>query len=126
MSEAKHTKGPWKWLVNKSSKKVELCGSGIEVLRFKRYGMQSATPTFTENYRGHKLQGINAMDLAQEIKGREHHSDWCQTINHPDAYLIEAAPDMLEALLSIENDDGTIPAAIWDLRNKAIAKARGE
>lgn len=42
------------------------------------------------------------------------------------AYLIHAAPEMLQALLSIENDDGTIPESIWELRNNAIAKALGE
>lgn len=31
--------------------------------------------------------------------------------------------DMLEALKNIENDDGHIPATIWNLRNDAIAKA---
>ena len=41
------------------------------------------------------------------------------------ANLFAAAPDLLEALKSIENDCGCIPAAIWDLRNKAIAKAEG-
>lgn len=42
------------------------------------------------------------------------------------AHLIAAAPKMFQALLSIENDNGSIPEAIWDLRNEAIAKARGE
>ena len=37
--------------------------------------------------------------------------------------LIASAPQLLEALLSIENDNGLIPEAIWDLRNKAISKA---
>ena len=46
-----------------------------------------------------------------------------QTAN---AHLMEAARDMYEALRSIENDDGSIPEAIWELRNKALAKARGE
>ena len=40
--------------------------------------------------------------------------------------LQEAAPDLYEALASIENDDGRIPQAIWDMRNAALAKARGE
>lgn len=42
------------------------------------------------------------------------------------ARLISAAPELLEALESIENDDGRIPATIWELRNVAIWKARGE
>lgn len=42
-----------------------------------------------------------------------------------DARLLAAAPEMLEALCSIENDDGSIPAAIWEMRCAAIAKATG-
>jgi len=42
------------------------------------------------------------------------------------ARLISAAPDLLDALKSIENDDGSIPKAIWDLRNAAIDKAEGK
>lgn len=34
-----------------------------------------------------------------------------------------AAPELLEALESIENDNGSIPQAIWDMLNAAISKA---
>lgn len=43
-----------------------------------------------------------------------------------DVQLLAAAPELLEALENIENDDGHIPQAIWDMRNAALAKARGE
>ena len=39
------------------------------------------------------------------------------------AKLISAAHELLEALMSIENDNNSIPKAIWDLRNSAIKKA---
>ena len=39
--------------------------------------------------------------------------------------LFAAAYDLLAALESIENDAGQIPAAIWEMRNAAIARARG-
>lgn len=42
------------------------------------------------------------------------------------ARLIASAPELLEALESIENDDGRIPESIWAMRNAAIAKAKGE
>ena len=48
-----------------------------------------------------------------------------KTADEANINLIAAAPEMLEALQNIENDDGRIPAAIWELRNKAIAKATG-
>lgn len=40
-----------------------------------------------------------------------------------DMYLISAAPDMLEALQNIENDNGFIPAPIWEMIQNAIKKA---
>ena len=39
------------------------------------------------------------------------------------AKLIAAAPDLLEALMNIENDDNRIPSKIWEMRNQAIKKA---
>jgi hypothetical protein len=42
------------------------------------------------------------------------------------AHLISAAPELYEALASIENDDESIPLTIWEMRNEALAKARGE
>lgn len=42
-----------------------------------------------------------------------------------DAALIAAAPELLEALESIENDDGHIPAPIWEKVCAALDKAKG-
>ena len=39
--------------------------------------------------------------------------------------LLAAAPELLEALENIENDDGSIPETIWKMQNAAITKARG-
>lgn len=138
MSEARFTKGPWMWVVSKSDKRVELCGSGIEVLRFKRLGMQNAQPTFTESYRGHTLQGVKSLDLLQKVKGREHHSDWFQTINHPDAKLIECSPDLYaeierdlieqletQELIKGKLVDEQLNASVIRKQN-LLAKARGE
>ena len=41
------------------------------------------------------------------------------------AYLIAAAPDLLEALENLENDDNSIPSHAWDMVQSAIAKAKG-
>ena len=41
-----------------------------------------------------------------------------------DVALISAAPDMLEALESLENDNKTIPDTIWEMVQKAISKAK--
>ncbi len=40
------------------------------------------------------------------------------------AHLIASAPDLLETLENIENNDGHIPETIWAMRNAAIAKAK--
>jgi len=42
------------------------------------------------------------------------------------ARLIAAAPELLEALENLENDDGSIPDHAWNLCQAAIAKAKGE
>ena len=39
------------------------------------------------------------------------------------AKLAAAAPELLEALQNIENDDNGIPTRIWEMRNAAIKKA---
>ena len=45
---------------------------------------------------------------------------------YANAHLIAAAPDLLEALENIGNDDGRIPKTIWDMCVSAIKKAKGE
>jgi len=45
--------------------------------------------------------------------------------NKEDAQLIAAAPDLLEALQNLENDDGSIPHHAWAMVQTAIAKATG-
>ena len=40
--------------------------------------------------------------------------------------LMAAAPDMLEALENLENDNDHMPATAWQLIQNAIRKAKGE
>lgn len=40
------------------------------------------------------------------------------------ARLMAAAPDMLEALENLENDDGSIPDHAWEMVQEAIKKAK--
>ena len=93
-----HTPGPWEWQVNKTYKQVTLIGhrNGCRelVMDFTRWGMNGAKPRFNRSGLMHPADGLCGI-----IEGREHHASWCQTINHPDARLIAAAPDMLDALI---------------------------
>lgn len=43
-----------------------------------------------------------------------------------DAHLIGAAPELYDFIATLENDDGAIPAWLWEKRNALLAKARGE
>jgi hypothetical protein len=48
----------------------------------------------------------------------------CESVwREKDVALISAAPDMLNALLNLENDDNSIPEHAWKLVKDAIAKA---
>lgn len=96
----KHTPGPWLWELNVKHHGLELCGGrpryDLTVLDFKRWGMSSAIARFRTDAHGpNTLQ--KATDFARPIPGREHHSSWLQAVDHPDAHLIAAAPDLLEA-----------------------------
>jgi len=42
------------------------------------------------------------------------------------AKLIAAAPDMLEALMNLENDNNSIPDHVWNMVKYAIKKATGK
>ncbi|SFQ46498.1 hypothetical protein SAMN05216229_12344 [Geopseudomonas sagittaria] len=149
MSEAKHTAGPWRWEINEKHKTMQLAGGvpkyDITVMCFERWGMHSAVPML----RNTAEDGMNIMhrctDFAVPVSGREHHAHWLKTIDHPDARLISAAPELLEALTELVTDmviaqgnmrDAAKHDARWegcadaiqpriDSARAAIAKARG-
>lgn len=105
-----HTPGPWRWELNKASKSVALLGGRPKfdksVMCFERYGMSHAAPSFNNARLGEEGNLYNEMERCDKygaiVQGREHHKDWFQEINHPDALLIAAAPDMYEVLTAIE------------------------
>jgi len=47
----------------------------------------------------------------------------CRIADEANARLIAAAPDLLEALQNLENNDGIIPDHAWKLCQEAISKA---
>lgn len=74
--------------------------------------------------------------MSESVPGREHHSDWFRDIDHPDARLIAAAPEMLEALEAAFQLIPSLSVVQWppghalkretqEKVRKAILKAKG-
>lgn len=74
-----------------------------------------------------QMQAHKVEELAVDIDGREHHSSWCQTINHPDAHLIAAAPEMYNQLSEVSNWlNSQLGMGDWHKEiEQLLAKARG-
>ncbi len=127
-----HTPGPWRWEVNEKHKSMQLVGGrpkfDLTIMDFERWGMSGAVA----NLRDPSVDGMNVMrrstDWAVPVAGREHHASWLKTIEHPDARLIAAAPELLETLESFPGFlCGTESGDAWiEQMRTAIAKARGE
>jgi hypothetical protein len=130
-----HTPGPWRWEFNGEHRRLHLVGGrpryDLTILDFGRWGMNGATMRLRDTahdgmqllYRIHERP-----DWIAPEAGREHHKDWHQLLTHPDARLIAAAPDLLEALhalLFTADDSPSYDAAITQAR-AAIAKAEGQ
>lgn len=121
-----HTKGPWYWEVNPQSKSFSLRApqkGGTIVMDFTRYGMQSAQPRFRVGNILHDAAELTVVDPE-----RDHHKNWHRLLEHPDARLIAAAPDLLAACINaldqLKDVDEHYPCqrSITGLR-RAIAKA---
>jgi hypothetical protein len=85
---------------------MQLVGTGDKgarydyyILDFDRWGTGGATPRF----RNSDNLMIKAVEFAEPVHGREHHANWFQSINHPDALLIAAAPELFEACAQLLN-----------------------
>lgn len=128
-----HTPGPWRWEVNITSKRVQLCGgppkSGfgkydLTVMSFARWGLQSAAPVFWDwEYDKCVGEPHRADTIAEPVEGREHHKDWFRSIPHPDAALIAAAPDLAAEVArltaernALAEDRERIMRELWKLR----------
>ena len=139
MSAAAHTPGPWRWELNERSKGLHLVGGvqmyDLTIMDFERWGMHSATVRLRDTTH----DGMNIMHKLHERRdwiapfaGRKHHFDWCADVTHPDARLIAAAPELLQALqVTVENWSSQFErqghaAPKWAKQARAaIAKATG-
>lgn len=123
MNNLKHTPAPWRWELNEKSKHVQLCGGipkyDLIVMDFVRYGMGGAQPRFNiEKESGFNIM-VKSSEMGSIVKGREHHADWFKSILHPDAILMQHAPEMIEALIKVnefikENSDKNYMVKLLD------------
>ena len=79
----------------------------------------------------HILSGCE--NYLEIVPGREHHAKWFKTLNHPDANLIAAAPDLFAALLKIAATENREFGSDWEeieearqIANDAIKLVTGE
>jgi len=124
--------------VNRKSKDIKLVGGHPQfdktVMDFERWGMGGASPRFALQFGDSHIMTrlCDRLEWIQPFSGRSHHADWCAGVIHPDARLIEAAPELLEALeglvIHAENsrDDDPMRDKWIDRARVAIAKAKGE
>jgi hypothetical protein len=136
--EAKHTPGPWRWELSEKHRQLQLVGGkptyDLTIIRPERWGMHGATLEIRDTAYGgmnimHKLH--DRRDWIAPHAGRAHHADWCANVVHPDMRLIAAAPDLLEALQSMEmaligyiHQNDVTAQALTKCR-AAVAKATG-
>lgn len=134
---SKHTPGPWRWEFSAAGRVLQLVGGrpryDLTVMDFCRWGMSGATARLRDTaqdgmnllYRVHERQ-----DWIDQETGREHHKSWHQLVTHPDARLIAAAPELLEALQRFVSAYGNSDVRLWmSVRDNAVAavnKATGE
>jgi len=74
----------------------------MTVMDFVRWGMGGAVPRFISEGLMYK-----ATDFAVPNPGDEHNAAWRQTISHPDAQLILAAPALFQFALAVYLDPET-------------------
>lgn len=104
---AEHTPGPWVW---------ERAEGGFCDGHKIRMGEAIGSP---HNHAAHLVVEYDHSCYPEDGDGTQHAEA------EANARLMAAAPDLLEALENLENDDGAIPDHAWSLVKLAIAKARG-
>jgi hypothetical protein len=146
MSKATHTPGPWGWYGDTKHNHMYLATVGrgrTYVMDFVRWGMGSAQPRFQlRRENGHGVMVPSSEFAVYEVGERSvighaaaklnesvYRYDVCG-LSHPDASLIAAAPDLLEACKELLDSaaywsEYDVPLGIVDRLKAAITKAEG-
>lgn len=112
--------GPWRWEVSLASKIVKLCGGNphkgfgkydLTVMEFVRWGMSRAAPVFWGGSLNGRDDPRRADVLAVPVAGREHHERWFRDIDHPDARIMAAAPNLARTALALHQQLADAEAA---------------
>ena len=93
--------GAWKWEANAKSKTVTLGRRSWEAMGFARWGMSGAQPVFPKREDDGVTILRSASELLAPIPNREHHRDWAQVIDNPNAELIVSAVNLAPSLSAI-------------------------
>lgn len=108
--EKKFTPGPWV--------RSEYYSDGADPLDKDGFGIADIPKTQIKEDHPDNKHWSESSDFHREISQSEFMAN---------ANLIAAAPELLEALENLENDDGkSMPESAWKLVQSAIAKAYGE
>lgn len=124
MNEAQHTAGPWEWFEMHGAPYLATPDRGrLYVMAFARKGMQVATARFCH------WDGISTGEPRGRRGGIMHEGvRLANGAMHPDARLIAAAPDLLEALqnmLDLYNGKQHEGLAIVEIARAALVRATG-
>lgn len=123
--DAGPTPGPRRWEFNRQHKTVSLVGGRPHfdktLMSFARWGLDGAAPEFNAEIKGDRFNVMRRVcDMPEWLapyQGREHHSDWCMNVVHPDAMLIAAADAPTLTALLAERD--ALAAEVQALRDRA-------
>jgi hypothetical protein len=132
MAKTQHTPGPWhvkRWALSTAVAPVDHGNDDrplFQAVKPRSYYTDYPVTRIDEDGGEWKTLSNEAARRAGNYVATPEHKAEVERIEAANARLIAAAPDMLEALLNLENDGGAnMPPSAWKLVQDAIQKATG-